>query len=79
MSESWLYDEMIPLRELEGYTGYFKNRNTRTGGGVIIYVSKKHIKHSAELSIDPTAFEAVFVLCTVSSSISFIVGQLHIQ
>lgn len=77
VSESWLYDEMIPLRELEGYTGYFKNRNTRTGGGVIIYVSKRHIKCSSELSIDATAFEAVFVLCTISPSISFIIGQLY--
>ena len=43
VSESWVSDEMIPLRQLDGYTGYFKNRKTKIGGGVIIFVNNKYL------------------------------------
>ena len=29
VSESWLCDEVVPMRQLAGYTGYFKNRTKK--------------------------------------------------
>ena len=77
LSESWLTDDMTPLRQLEGYTGYFKNRKDKTGGGVAIYVCNKYIKHSSEIIINENRLETLFVKCQLSPSICFIIGQIY--
>ena len=77
ISESWMSNEMIPLRQLDGYTGYFKNRKIKSGGGVIIYVSNNHIQHSSEIIMENNCLEAVFVQCQLSPSVTFIVGQIY--
>ena len=77
ISESWLTDDMVPLRQLEGYTGYFKNRKGNTGGGVTIYVCNKHIKQSSEIIINTNHIETLFVKCEVSPSICIIIGQVY--
>ena len=38
VSETWLTEEAEKFRHLDGYAGFFENRNERTGGGVAIYI-----------------------------------------
>ena len=68
---------MVPLRQLDGYTGYFKNRKSKGGGGVVIFVSNKYIQHSAEINIS-TSLEALFVECKLSATVTFIVCQAYL-
>ena len=77
VSESWLTDDITQLRQLDGFTGYFKNRKNRTGGGVIVYLNDMYIKHSSEIEIDGICMESMFVQCQLSTSFTFIVGQLY--
>ena len=77
VSESWLTDDIIPMRQLHGYTGYFKNRKNKTGGGVIVYVSEKYVKHSSEIEVDGVSMEALFIQCQLSTSFTFIIGQIY--
>ena len=77
LSESWLSDEVVQTRQLNGYTGYFKNRRNRTGGGVAIFVNEKHIKSSSEIIINDINIEACFVKCQLSSSKIVIVGEVY--
>ena len=77
VSESWLSDEVVPMRQLVGYTGYFKNRTNKTGGGVIVYVSDKHIKCSSEIVVEDITMEALFVQCQLSTTLAVIVGQIY--
>ena len=77
LSETWLTDEMIPLRQLDGYTGYFNNRNGRTGGGVAVYLDNQNIQHSSQIALHDTSFETIFIKCQLSSSMEIIVGQTY--
>ena len=40
--ETWLCDHEHGLFSIEGYTSYFISRENRRGGGVCIYIKKKH-------------------------------------
>ena len=77
VSESWLTDEVISIRQLDGYTGYFKNRQNKTGGGVIVYVSDKHVKCSSEIVVDGICMEALFIQCQLSPAMAIVVGQKY--
>ena len=74
--ESWLTDDAIQTRQLDGYTGYFKNRTNKTGGGIVIYVSDKYISSSTEIKID-TCIESLFVKCQLNQSQTIIVGEIY--
>ena len=60
-----------------GYTGYFRNRKNKLGGGVIIYVNDKHITQSSEIVMEDVCVEALFIQCQISPSITIIVGQIY--
>ena len=77
LSETWLTDEMIPLRQLDGYTGYFNNRNGKIGGGVAIYLNNQYIQHSSQIMLHDTSLETIFIRCQLSSSLEIIVGQTY--
>ena len=74
--ESWLTDGAIQARQINGYTGYFKNRINKTGGGIAIYVSDEGISSSTEIKID-TSIEALFVKCQLNQTQSIIVGEVY--
>ena len=77
VSESWLSDSMIPLRQLPGYTGYFKNRQSKMGGGIIIYVNDEYIIKSSEIHISDLSQEILMIQCQISSKFTFIVSQVY--
>ena len=77
LSETWLTDEMLPLRQLNGYTAYFNNRNGKMGGGVAIYLNNQYIQHSSQIMVLDTSLETVFIKCKLSSSMEIIVGQTY--
>ena len=77
LSETWLTDEMIPLRQIDGYTGYFNNRNGKTGGGVAIYLNEQYIQHSSQIMLHDTSLETIFIKCQLSLSMEIIIGQAY--
>ena len=65
------------MRQLARYTGYFKSRTNKTGGGVIVYVSDKHIKPSSEIVIEDITMHVLFIHCHLYTSMTVIVGQVY--